>query len=75
MISPLDSTLRHWINHDSPNTPIGFGSNYSVDSDAIYTVLDNTILCHDNSICFSGTCLSDLCAGQHYPFDKSLCTG
>ena len=35
-------------------------------------ILDNTILCQDNVICFSGTYLIDLSAGQRHPFDKSL---
>ena len=37
VISPLDSTIRHWINRDSLESSIGFRTTYSVDSDVIYT--------------------------------------
>ena len=68
MISPLDRTIWYLINDDSLDTLMGFGSSYPMDSD----ILGNTILCQDNLIGFSGTYLSDLSAGQHLLFDKSL---
>ena len=68
MVSPLSRTIWYLINDDSLDTSMGFGSSYSVYSD----ILDNTILCQDNFISFSGTYLNYLSAGQHHPFDKSL---
>ena len=65
MISPLDRTIWYLINDDPLDTSMGFGSSYS-------DILDKTINCQDNFMGFSGTYLSDLSAGQHLPFDKSL---
>ena len=70
MISPLGRTIWYLINDDSLDTLIGFGSSYSVYSD----ILDNTILCQDNFISFSGTFLNYLSAGQHPPFDNHFIT-
>ena len=68
MIYPLDRTIWYLINDDPLDTSMGFGSSYSKDSD----ILDKTINCQDNFIGFSGTYLSDLSAGKHLPFDRSL---
>ena len=37
VISPMYSTIGHWIDNYSVDTSITFGKTYSVDSDAIYT--------------------------------------
>ena len=68
MISPLDRTIWYFIKDDPLDTSMGFGSSYSKDSD----ILHKTINCQDDFIGFSGTYLSNLSAGQHLPFDKSL---
>ena len=68
MISPLGRTIWYLISDDPLDTSMGFGSSYSMDID----ILNNTILCQNNFIGFSGTYLSDLSAAQHLPFDKSL---
>ena len=60
--------MWYLINDDPFDISMGFGSSYSKDSD----ILDKTANCQDNFIGFSGTYPSDLSAGRHLSFDKSL---